>query len=114
MSPLNIEVLHPEKNEWLHVGQVQPGQQPGSISQNKPDKTRELYYFECRPDDSESIIYKSKAGVDVSTQQIRIFSTVGLEKAAVLRDGESYVSSIKTDIGDVRRPIRFTHIKAIK
>ncbi len=107
MSPLNVEVYVPDKEQWAKVGELNPGDPPGSISQNKPDGQREVYLFQCEGE--ESAIYRSELGVDVATPQSRIVSTAGLEEVARLRDGESHTLSIKTDIADTRRVVRFTH-----
>lgn len=106
MSPLNLEVFNPQGSEWRKVGELKPGQPPGSISQNKPDGSREIYFFECNSDDSESIIYRSKAGVDAATSHVRSVGTAGLETVRVLKNGESHTISIKVDTSDVRRIIR--------
>lgn len=111
MPPLNLEVFNAQKNEWVKIGELKPGQQPGSVSQNKPDGSREVYIFECKTDDSESTIYRSQAGVDIATPQTRAIGTAGLEKVAILKDGESHKISIKTDVNEIRKVIRFTHTK---
>lgn len=110
MSPLNIEVYNPAREKWAKVGERRPNEPLGSISQNKPDGTREVYLFGCNPDDKESIILKSKAGVDIADPSIRIVDTAGFEEISRLKDGESHTLSVKTDVSDTRRIVRFTHV----
>lgn len=112
MSPLNVEVYNAQRNEWIRAGEVKPGDPPGSISQNKPDGSREVYLFQCEPDDKSSVIYRSEAGIDVANPQIRVIDSVGLEEVARLTEAESHTISVKTDVSDARRVIRFTHQEA--
>ena len=113
MSPLRIEIFNPVQEEWALVGEIKPADPSGSISQNKPDGSREVYLFECEPDDNQSAIYRSKSGVDTADSKRRLTeATAGLETLSTLKDKESYTISVKTDISDVRRIVRFTHIKA--
>jgi len=111
MSPLRIEVYNPQMRDWVKAGEVKPGDPPGSISQNKPDGQREVYLFRCEHNDNESVIYRSEAGVDVASPEIRAISTEGLKEVARLKDGESHTISVKTDVSDARRVVRFTHNK---
>lgn len=109
MSPLKIEVYNAERNKWIKAGVVEPGDSPGSISQNKPDGSREVYLFQCEPDDRSSVVYRSEGGIDIATPQIREVDTTGLVEVARLKDGQSHTISVKTDVSEVRRVIRFTH-----
>ncbi len=108
---LRIEAFNPHSNEWVKMGDLKPGEIPGSISQNKPDGKREIYIFECEPDDSKSVIYRSESGVDIATPQIRAALTEGLEQVAILTEGQDYKLSVKTDTSSQRRLMKFTHIK---
>lgn len=109
MSPLNIEAFNSKKGEWVRVAELKSGDPPGSISQNMPDGRREVYLFECAEDDSESIIKKSKGGIDVVTPAMRMIVSEGMVEIARLKDGEVYSFSIKTDTSSERRLIRFAH-----
>ena len=109
MSPLNIEVFNAEKQNWVKAGELRPGDPPGSISQNKPDGSREIYLFQCEPDDKSSVIYRSEGGVDIESPQTRVVGTTGLEVVARLTDGQSHTISVKTDVSDAIRVVRFTH-----
>ncbi len=109
MSPLNIEVYNPAREKWVKVGERRPNEPLGYISQNKPDGIREIYLFGCNPDNVESVILKSKSGLDIADPSISIVDTAGFEEIARLKDGESHTLSIKTDVSDTRRMVRFTH-----
>lgn len=110
MAPLNIEVYNSERSSWVPVGEVKPGDRPGSISQNKPDGIREIYMFDCAPDNSHSTIYKSTFGADAAISDIRIVTTEGLEVIKDLRKGdEPFILTVGTDISPQRRIVRFTH-----
>jgi hypothetical protein len=54
------------------------------LSDNKSDE-RYIYVFECFPDDSESVIYRSKFGVDIEIGQMRAFATLSLEVVKELK-----------------------------
>lgn len=110
MSPLRIDVYNPKGQEWVEVGELNPGDRPGTISQNKPNGSRELYVFHCEPDDKSSIVYRAKNGVDITDSQTRVFIPSDLKEVARLRDGDPpYVLTVKTDVSEDRRIIRFTH-----
>lgn len=109
MSPLRIEILGPQRDTWFKVSEIKPGEQPGSVSQNLPDGGREVYLFAPEPDDSKSVIHKSRAGVDIVSADTRHIITEDLELIASLASGESYTLSLRSDIATARRIIRFTH-----
>lgn len=113
MSPLRIEVYNPERNSWIQAGEVKPGDPPGSISSNKPDGSRDVYMFDCAPDDSKSTIQRSGFGVDAELAEGRLRAVVPdpsrLEVVKELKPGESYEMTIKTDRSPQPRQIRFTH-----
>jgi hypothetical protein len=87
MAPLLLEIYNANKKNWIKVGEVKPGDPPGCLSDNKPDG-RYIYVFECFPDDSESVIYRSKFGVDIEIGQMRAFATLSLEVVKELQKGE--------------------------
>src|SRR3989344_5798873 len=107
---LGVEVYNAMAKDWVQLPELKPGDRPGSVSQNKPDGTREVYLFECAPDNSHSTIYRSKLGADAATPDTRIVTTEGLEIIKELRRGEEpYVLTLLTDISPQRKIIRFTH-----
>lgn len=112
MSPLNVEIYNPTAKDWVKTGEVKPGDPPGSISDNKPDKTRDLFLFECAPDDSKSVIYKSEVGADIDTGKLRIVLSDRSRWTVIkeLHNGESYEIRVKTDVSPQPRKIRFTHL----
>jgi hypothetical protein len=110
MTPLKLEIYTQNKN-WIKVGELRAGDQPGSVSDNKPDGSRDVYMFECSPDDSKSTIYRSKAGIDTEIGPMRTLTTVGAEVIKELkRGGDPYEMRIKTDKSPEARLIRFTHV----
>lgn len=112
MPPLELEVYHSERQQWIPVPRVNPGDRPGSVSQNLPDGKRELYIFECAADDSHSTIYKSPIGMDIDAGNLRavLSDRSRWEITKVLQKGDQpFILTIGTDISLQRRIIRFTH-----
>ena len=113
MSPLRIEAYNPELSRWIQVGEVKPGDSPGSISDNKPDGTRDVYMFGCAPDNSKSIIYRSGLGLDTEVERGRLRVVMPdpsrFETVKELNPGESYKMTVKTDVSQAPGQIRFTH-----
>lgn len=109
MAPLNIEVYNPERSDWIKAGELKPGDRPGSMSQNKPDGSRDIYMFECALDDSHSTIYRSALGADTEIGDARLVTTTGLEVVKELRKGDQpFILTLRPD-ERVRRMARFTH-----
>lgn len=106
--PLSVEVYKKETDEWLSVGAAKPGEK-GSLSNNKPDGSREIVVFECASDDGHSSIKRSTLGVDVADSKYREIQSAGMELVKLLRRGESHVMDIRTDKSKEARQIRFTH-----
>ena len=108
MAPLSLEIY--KDGNWSKVGEIKPGDPTGSISDNT-ETGREIYLFECSPDDLGSVIYRSKGGID---------KTIGSERQVIMADDEiikelqkgdaPYEMEIKTDISTESKRIRFTHI----
>ncbi len=110
MASLTLEV-YATADEWKKIGELKPGDPIGSISNNKPNGTRDIYMFECLPDGSKSIIYRSKAGIDIEYGLTRMVTTEGAEVIKELRIGdEPYIMEVSTDRSPKsRRQIRFTY-----
>ncbi len=111
MSPLRVEVYRPEIKQYVQAGEVSPGDPLGSMSDNKPDGTRDLYIFECSPNDSKSTIYKSELGIDLSQGNLRavIGDRTKWNIIKELRKNESFEMDVRTDISPRPRQVRFTH-----
>jgi len=107
--PLKLEIYGPD-GSWIEIGKVKPGDLPGSISDNKPDGSRDIYIFGCLLDDSKSVIYRSKAGLDGEIGLVRVLTSADLETVAELKRGDTHEMRIKTDRSPEERRIRFTHI----
>ncbi|MCX6774499.1 MAG: hypothetical protein NTY99_00195 [DPANN group archaeon] len=110
MAPLDVEICGPDE-KWIKVNTVKPIDLPGSITDNKPDGSRELYIFQCSLDGLYSIIYRSKAGIDAEKGLGRMITTTGLDVVKELKKGDKpYEMSIKTDKSSETRRIRFVHV----
>ena len=110
MSPLNLEIYSPNRT-WIKVAEIRRGDLPGSISDNKSDGSRDVYMFGCLPDDSKSVIYRLKAGLDKEIGPLRAITTKGVDIVTEIRRGDKpYKMEIKTDKSHQTRKIRFTHI----
>ena len=104
-----MEVRFFDGEEWRTLGtQLNPGGRPGSLSDNSSGR-REVYVFGCK-DESNSYLYRSLGGADISTEAIRnVIAPDGMEVVCVLgRDTDPYELDILTD-GGVSAKIRFRH-----
>lgn len=109
MSPLYTEV-HIGGNNWHQVGVLNPGDNPGSMSDNRPDGSRQVYLFECSADDSHSLLYRSKAGIDAEIGVVRVMATDGLEEIKCLTKGDKpYSIRVQTDGNPRPTLVRFIH-----
>lgn len=110
MSPLHVQVQNLEGTGWLKFGEpLEPGEKPGSISNNLPDGRREVVFFECMPDDKSSVIYRAIRTVEQEYGNQRTLTSSELAEPIILRDGSKpYEVDIKTDIG-TEATLRFTH-----
>ena len=77
MAPLDAEVYDKKSDKWVRFGTLRPGDRPASMSDNKPDGSRDLYMAECSPDDTHSTIYRSKAGLDIDMGNLRAVVALG-------------------------------------
>lgn len=110
MSPCEVETRAPGSEKWIKIGQVGPGDRPGSFSNIREDGIREIVLFESSKDDSETRIFRSGLGIDWEAGDLRgvIPDTELLELVKTLKKGESYEMNISTDRG-TKAVIRFTH-----
>jgi hypothetical protein len=107
MSPLRAEVLR--SDGWIQAFEIKPGEKPASLSNIKPDGSREIYLFTCEPDDSKSVISRSSFGVDRRIGPVREVISGNLETVRELKKGESFEMMIKTEKSRKPRRTRFTH-----
>lgn len=105
--PSLLEVY--DKDRWVTVGCMLPGERPGSVSDNQP-RGRDVYIFECALDDSRSMLYRSRFGIDMDDSSTRRIDAAGREVVKELVKGESYETTIKTDKSPEPRRIRFRHV----
>ena len=106
---LTLEMFVPGNNKWTKLADISPGASPGSFS-NNTGEGREVYVFECLQDNSASVIYRSKAGVDVEMDPGRAIVTTGLDVVKTLRVGDKpYEIQLKTDRSSGTKRILFTH-----
>ena len=95
---------------WVFVAKLGPGQPCATLSDNKPDGSRDIYKLECLPDDSGSVVYRSRAGVDADLGDTRIVFSLEFEKLAVLTEGDKpYEMGLRTDRSPEARRVRFSH-----
>lgn len=108
MAPCEFEIHVQEK--WIKIGEVGPGDRPGSFSNVLPSRTRELYIFECAPDNSKTTIYKSGSGIDIELENLRavIPDPTKFTVERELKPGDSYKKDITTTRG-TQTKIRLTH-----
>ena len=110
MTPCEVEVRAPASEKWIKAVQVGPEDRPGSFSNIREDKVREIVLFECSKDDSETKIFRSDLGVDWEAGDLRgvLADQELLELVKTLKKGESYEMNITTDRG-TKAVVRFTH-----
>jgi hypothetical protein len=111
MAPLELETYNSESKSWIKVGEIKPGDRPGSVSDNKPDGRRDVYLFECAADDSKTTLYRSIGGadLDLSSSERGLIPISGLETVKELQKGETYTLTIKTDRSPQLRQFRLSH-----
>ena len=108
MPPLKIEVLA-ASNEWVTLGQINSGDQYGSMSDNT-DHGRDIYYFGVDAVEGVAVIKKSLAGMDIANSKIRVIHDLGgVGVVASLALGEQYEMTIQPDASPAPRHLRFTH-----
>ena len=96
-------------NNWIEIAALNPRDRPGSISDNKPDGGRDVYLFECEPDDSKSTIYQYR-GSDTEFGLVRLVDLEGIEVVKELRRGDKpYEMRVKPGKVPEHTQIRFTH-----
>lgn len=105
--PLLVEVYQ-ESRGWVHIGTINPGEPAGSISDNHEGQ-RDVYLFTCLRDDSQSIIYRSKRGLDIESGKVRDIISNEFDIIRRLAKRDSYEMQVKTDASPKPRRIRFTH-----
>jgi hypothetical protein len=113
MPPLSVEVCQKGSDVWTALPILEPGDRPGSISDNPANGTRQVYMFECAKDDSYSRLLRSKGGIDAATPTTRkIIPLAGFEEVKTLRRGESYELEI-TSPSQKQLKVRFTHSRTM-
>ena len=106
---LILEIYTNEK-EWIKAGELNPGDRPGSISNNNPDGSRDVYLFECETNNNRSVIYRSSAGINTEVENLRVANVQGLEVIKELSKNDPTLEmKVKTDRSQHYRVIRFIH-----
>ncbi|MBI2013247.1 MAG: hypothetical protein HYS87_00180 [Candidatus Colwellbacteria bacterium] len=99
----------PDKS-WKETCRVYPHQAPGSITDNKPDGTRDVYLFYCEDDDGCSKVLKSRGGVDTADPSTRVVTNLaGFELVKTIHPREYFTMTILTDESQEPRKIRIKH-----
>jgi hypothetical protein len=92
------------------MGNNPPGE-IGSFSNNTENGVREVYAFECAPDDSKTTLYKLLPGVDVEIGRFRTINKNEFFPIKEMRRGdEPFEMNIKTDKSPEERKIRISHL----
>lgn len=107
MSPLRAEIWTPKG--WVPAFEIRPGDRSGSLSDVKPGGRREIYFLECKPDDSGSTISRSTLGVDREVGPLREVVTAGRETVRELRRGESFEMTLQPETSPAPQKMRFSH-----
>ncbi len=85
---------------------------PASFSDNSTGQ-RQIYSIFCSEDEKFTYVERSVGGADLDSGPVRIFTTVGLERIATLKDGsEPFELSILTDSMPQSIQIRVLHRNA--
>lgn len=110
MSPSRVEVYIPAKDKWQNAGELSPESPPGTL----PDNTeggREIIVFDCKADDSKTVIYRSERGVDIRAGESKeiVVEEDKLKVVSELKKGESHTFKITTDSG-FKSTVRISHI----
>ena len=92
---------------WVDLATLKPGDNPGSISDNLPEK-RELYVFKCSGDDLYSVLLRSKQGIDVESQSARVILSKDFETVRTLRKGDTHDLGVVAQDGTLKL-LRFKH-----
>jgi hypothetical protein len=113
MSPLKIDLIDPVKDAViLTLGELQPGDLPGSISDHRPG-VRDVYVFGCEEDNRSSVVLKSRRGVDIEDRSLRSIISEGFEEVARLTEGQSHDLPITPLNSREEMTVRFTHKERI-
>ncbi|MFZ5933051.1 MAG: hypothetical protein ACOYT7_03195 [Patescibacteria group bacterium] len=111
MAPCEVEFRLQGREEWVRLRQLNSGEAPGSFT-DVSKGGREVYLFECSPDDSFTIIYRSKSGIDYDLgtrgEERVVVPTEKPEVVKVLSKGESYEIEVTTERGRTGT-FRFAH-----
>lgn len=107
VMPLKVELYTGEN--WIEYAEFLPGSPLRFVANRKADGTREVYLFQCLPDDSKSVIYRSVSGLDTEAGSVRILSTADAEIVKELKKiDEPYEMEVQTD--KIKLKNRFTHV----
>lgn len=104
---MTLHVQLKKEGRWKDIIRLGPEDRAGSISDIKQNR-RDVYVFKCNEDGTSSLL-RSKSGVDVEKEDVRVITTVGLETIKLLRRGESYEMNVKSP-GGTDYSVRFMNV----
>ncbi len=109
MSPCEVEVRPKGQKQWVKLGTIKPGDLPGSILDVSKGQ-RDVYVFDCAPDNSKSTIYRSRFGADWDAgKAARVAALLeGIDVVKEIKQGESHELEVTTERGHPGT-YRFTH-----
>lgn len=85
MRRVTFSIQNPD-GDWHQVGAVTDQQPPGSIGTTDDEGRDQVYVFGWL-DGQGPAIWRSKAGVDITSPLVRLITSVGLELVADLDSG---------------------------
>lgn len=91
---------------WKRVFSVEPGQTPGTISNNTGQR-REVLFFETAA--TESTISRASTDNDIEAGALRAVLGADLQPVATLTDGQAYELLVRTDRMVGAQLCRFRH-----
>src|ERR1700722_11976619 len=97
MSPLKVELYNASTDGWRPLGEIKPGEQNGSLSDNLPDGKRDVYMFGVDEETNSGFILRSVAGIDIENSGTRAINSLAFAVVARLLDGDSHEMMIRTD-----------------
>lgn len=108
MSVLFFEVSQDGDN-WSPVGELHPGDQYGSVSDQHDDGSSNIYIFGVDPSENVGEVKRSLVGIDMEIGETREIDSVGFETVARLAPGEYHEMMLKTRRSAATMLIRFTY-----
>jgi len=108
MSPLSVEVFHPDKGEWGELYELEPKDGSRSMRSLLPNGKTTVFSFAC-VDDSKSVVKELDPTEDPDDWSMHTTVSSKVKILAELSNEKSFELSIKRDINSEPSRIRLTH-----